>query len=318
MAMYRESKIYVAGHTGLLGSAVLEKLVSAGYINIVTRTHKDLDLTKQSLVNKFFEEECPEYVFLCAGLTGGIMANKTYPVDFLCTNIAIQHNLFEAAHSYNVKHLVFYGSSCIYPKYSPQPIKEEYLLTGEIEVTSKAYAVAKIAGITACKAFNEQYKTNRYIALVPNSIYGPRDNFDLDNSHVISALISKFHKAKSEHIKEVILWGSGNPRREFLFCEDAADASIYAVLHADNLENIHYNVGSGVDYSIKELAEIIRDVVGYTGLVSWDRTMPDGTPRKLLDSSRFNELGWQPSTSLKKGLELTYSWYLQNINISKQ
>ena len=317
MAMHKESKIYVAGHTGLLGSAVLDKLLSAGYMNVITRTHAELDLTRKTLVDRFFEEEHPEYIFLCAGLTGGIMANTTYPADFLYTNIAIQNNVFGAAHRYNVKHVVFYGSSCIYPKFSPQPIKEEYLFTGLIENTSEAYAVAKIAGITACKVFNRQYKTNCYIALVPNSIYGPRDNFDANNSHVVSALLGKFHKAKSERSKEIMLWGSGNPRREFLFCEDVADASIYAILHSDELENIHYNVGSGVDYSIKELAEVIKEVVGYTGSISWNGTMPDGTPKKLLDSSRFNKLGWYPVTPLKMGLELTYSWYLQSDNISK-
>jgi GDP-L-fucose synthase len=310
--MFKKSKIYIAGHSGLLGSAIFTKLISAGYENIIARTHNELDLTKQSLVESFFNEEKPEYVFLCAGLTGGIFANKTYPANFLYTNIAIQNNIFEAAQKYEVKHLVFYGSSCVYPKFSLQPIKEEYLLTGEIESTSEAYAVAKMAGIIGARAFNGQYRTNRFIALIPNSIYGPKDNFDPDNSHVISALIAKFHNAKKNGIKEIVLWGSGTPRREFLFSDDAADASLYAVLNAERLQNLHYNVGSGVDYSIKELAEMVQKIVGYEGVIIWDTGMPDGASRKLLDSSRFNGLGWKSATSLRKGLEQTYGWYVQN------
>lgn len=308
--MFKDSKIYVAGHNGLLGTALLKKLMEGGYSNIITRTHADLDLTSQVSVDEFFKREQPEYVFMAAGLTGGIVANKTYPATFLRTNIAAQDNVFETAHKYDVKHLIFYGSSCVYPKNAPQPMKEEYLLTGEIEETSEAYAVAKIAGIIACKSYNRQYKTNRFIALVPNSMYGPNDNFDLENSHVLSALIKKLHDAKIENKDKVVLWGSGSPRREFVFSEDVADASVFAMENADKLENRHYNVGSGTDYSIKELSGFIAEVVGFEGQIEWDTNRPDGVLRKLLDSKRFLDLGWKPKTSLGEGLKKTYDWFM--------
>lgn len=311
--MFKDSRIYVAGHTGLLGSAILRKLKSEGYRNILTITHKELDLIDQKSVDDFFKKEQPEYVFLCAGLTGGIIANKTYPAIFLHTNIAIQDNVFQASQIFNAKHLIFYGSSCVYPKNCPQPIKEEYLLTGEIEETSDAYATAKIAGIIACKSYNNQYKTNRFIALIPNSMYGPKDNFDLENSHVLSALIRRFHEAKKEGKNKITLWGSGNPRREFIFSEDVADASIFAMMNVGRLQNIHYNLGTEIDYSIRELAEIVAGIVGFKGKIEWDMTKPDGTPRKLLDNSRFLNLGWKPATTLEEGLEITYRWYSKNI-----
>jgi len=311
--MFKDSRIYVAGHSGLLGTALIKRLRTRGYHNILTRTHSDLDLTDQKEVNSFFKKEKPEYVFLAAGLTGGIVANKTYPAKFLHTNIAMQDNIFEAAQKYNVKHLVFYGSSCVYPRYCPQPIKEEYLLTGEIEETSEAYAIAKTAGIIACRAYNNQHKTNRFIALLPNSMYGPNDNFDTENSHVLSALIRKFYEAKEKGKNEVILWGSGNPKREFVFSEDVADASIFAMKNTDRLDNIHYNIGTGMDYSINELALMIAEVVGFKGKIEWDTTKPDGVTRKLLDSSRFLNMGWKPSISLEKGLKITYEWYLKNL-----
>lgn len=311
--MNKDSKIYVAGHTGLLGSALLKRLKSEGYSNIVTRTHAELDLTRQEMVQEFFKNEQPEYVFLCAGQTGGIMANKTYPATFLHTNIAIQDNVFEAAQRHGVKHLIFYGSSCMYPKYSPQPIKEEYLLTGEIEETSEAYATAKIAGIIACKAYNNQFKTNRFIALIPNSMYGPNDNFDLENSHVLSALIRRFYEAKTEGRNRITLWGSGNPRREFMFCEDVAEASIFAMKNAARFENKHYNVGTSTDCTIKELADKIAAIVGYSGNISWNRTKPDGTAKKLLDSTNFSSMGWTPTTFLDKGLEMTYEYFLNSV-----
>ncbi|OGW64457.1 MAG: GDP-fucose synthetase [Nitrospirae bacterium RIFCSPHIGHO2_02_FULL_40_19] len=311
--MFKDSRIYVAGHTGLLGSAILRKLKSEGYRNILTITHKELDLIDQKSVDDFFKKEQPEYVFLCAGLTGGIIANKTYPATFLHTNIAIQDNVFQASQIFNSKHLMFYGSSCVYPKNCPQPIKEEYLLTGEIEETSDAYATAKIAGIIACKSYNNQYKTNRFIALIPNSMYGPKDNFDLENSHVLSALIRRFHEAKKEGKNKITLWGSGNPRREFIFSEDVADASIFAMMNVGKLQNIHYNLGTEIDYSIRELAEIMAGIVGFKGKIEWDMTKPDGTPRKLLDNSRFLNLGWKPATTLEEGLEITYRWYSKNI-----
>ncbi|MBI4656281.1 MAG: GDP-L-fucose synthase [Elusimicrobia bacterium] len=310
--MFKNSKIYVAGHTGLLGSAFIRKLKEQRYSNIITRTHKELDLTNQNAVDEFFKKEQPEYVFLAAGLTGGIIANKTYPAKFLHTNISMQDNVFESAAKYEVRHLIFYGSSCIYPKNSPQPMKEEYLLTGIIEKTSEAYAIAKTAGIIACRAYNIQYKTNRFIALVPSSMYGHNDNFDPENSHVLSALIRKFHEAKAAGKNQVVLWGSGNPRREFIFSEDVADASIFTMLNAEKLENMHYNIGTGTDYSIKELAEIISEIVGFDGAVDWDTSKPDGAPKKLLDSSKFLKFAWKPSFALKEGLEITYQWYLNN------
>ena len=313
--MNKDSKIYVAGHSGMLGIALIKRLKEKDFSDIRTKTHDELDLTDSREVNKFFERNTPEYVFLAAGKTGGVMANKTSPAEFLHINIAIQDNVFEAAQKYEVKHLIFYGSSCIYPKYSKQPIKEEYLLTGEIEETSEAYAASKIAGIIACKAYNTQFNTNRCIALVPNSMYGYNDNFDKVNSHVMAALIGKIHDVKVEGKDEIALWGSGTPRREFLFCEDAADASIFAMENPEELENRHYNIGTGIDYSIKELANIIKSIVGYDGKISWDTNKPDGTPRKLLDSSRFFNLGWKPSVSLETGLRLTYKWYLKNIEI---
>lgn len=310
--MLKDSRIYVAGHAGLLGSALVKKLKSKGYGDIITRVHSELDLTDQMAVNGFFKKEQPEYVFLAAGLTGGIVANKTYPANFLHTNIAIQDNVFQAARKNDVNNLIFYGSSCVYPKNCPQPIKEEYMLTGEIEETSEAYAIAKTAGIIACKSYNYQFKTNCFIALIPNSMYGPNDNFDLENSHVLSALIKRFHEAKIERKEKVVLWGSGNPRRELIFSEDVADASIFAMDNAEKLQNMHYNVGTGVDYSIKELAGIISKIADYEGEIEWDATKPDGAPRKLLDSSRFLDLGWKPSTDIENGLQITCEWYIKN------
>jgi len=310
--MFKDSRIYVAGHTGLLGSAIVKKLRSRGYNEIITRTHSELDLIDQGSVNDFFKKEHPEYVFLAAGLTGGIAANKNYPANFLHTNIAIQNNAFHFAWKYNVKHLIFYGSSCVYPKNCPQPMKEEHLLTGKIEETSEAYAIAKTAGIIACRSYNDQFKRNCFIALIPNSTYGPNDNFDLENSHVLSALVRRFHEAKSKEKERVILWGSGTPRREFIFSEDVADASFYAMDKAEELRNMHYNVGTGVEYSIKELAEKISKVVDYQGEIEWDVTKPDGAPRKLLDSSRFLRLGWKPSIDIEEGIKKTYNWYIKN------
>lgn len=312
--MFKNSKIYVAGHKGLLGTALLKKLMERGYSNIITRTHAELDLTSQTSVDEYFRSEQPEYVFMAAGLTGGIVANKTYPATFLHTNIAMQDNVFEAANKHNVKHLIFYGSSCVYPKNAPQPMKEEYLLTGEIEETSEAYAAAKIAAIIACRSYNRQYKTKRFIVLVPNSMYGPNDNFDLENSHVLSALLRRLHDAKAENKDKVVLWGSGSPRREFVFSEDVADASIFAMGNAGKLENTHYNVGSGTDCSIKELAGLIAGIVGFEGQIEWDTSRPDGVLRKLLDSSRFSSLGWKSRIPLKEGLTKTYEWFLGNEN----
>lgn len=310
--MSKAARIYLAGHAGLLGSAISTELRSHGYSNVVTMSKGDLDLTDQRAVFSFFASCRPEYVYLAAGLTGGIHANKTFGADFMHTNISMQDNCFEAAQRYGVKHLVFYGSSCMYPKEAAQPIREDSLLTGPIEATSDAYATAKIAGAVACRRYNEQYRTSRFIALVPNSLYGPNDDFDPESSHVFSALIQKIHRAKIEGRESITLWGSGAPRREFLFSADAARASVFAVENAHKLENRHYNVGSGVDFSIKELAGKIARVVGYKGKVEWDTTKPDGSMKKLLDSSDFRELGWAPAIGIDEGIEMTYEWFLTN------
>jgi GDP-L-fucose synthase len=309
--MKQDARIYVAGHTGLLGNALLRRLHFHGFPNIIVKTHRELDLTSQAAVDAFFAAEKPEYVFLAAGKTGGIVANKTYRADFLHTNIAIQDNVFEAANKVAVNHLVFYGSSCMYPKLCEQPIREEYLLTGPIEETSEAYALAKMAGVIACKSYNIQYRTDRFIALVPNSMYGPDDDFDPENSHVLSALIAKFHKAKTESLPKVELWGSGSPRREFICSDDVAEASIFAIQNANRLENSHYNVGTGFDCSIKELAEQIAAIAKYDGEILWDASKPDGTPRKLLDSSKFQSTGWKPAMNFASELRKTYDCFVQ-------
>lgn len=310
--MDKNSRIYVAGHTGLLGSALMRRLAVHGYHNILVRTHRELELTDQRAVREFFSEHKPEYVFLAAGKVGGIVANRTRRADFLHTNVSIQDNVFEAANTHGVKNLVFYGSSCTYPKACPQPMKEEHLLTGPIEETSEAYAAAKIAGIIACKSYNIQYQSNKFIALVPNSMYGPHDNFDEENSHVLSALMGKFHKAVIEGSQRIELWGSGTPRREFVFSEDIADASIFAMQNHDRFANRHYNIGTGTDRSIKELAEKMAQLTGFGGEIFWDTTKPDGTARKLLDSTEFLAMGWQPKVSFDAGLQTTYDWFVGN------
>lgn len=307
--MFKDSRIYVAGHTGLLGSALVKMLSDGRHRNIITRERAELDLTSQFCVREFFKTERPEYVFLAAGLTGGIAANKAYPADFFHTNISMQDNVFEACRAHDVRRVVFYGSSCVYPKSCPQPMKEEYIMTGQVEETSEGYAMAKLAGIKACKAYNAQDGTRRFIALIPNSMYGPNDNFDIENSHVLSALIRKLFFACREGKKSVSLWGSGNPKREFIFSSDVAAASIFAVKNADKLENACYNLGTGVDCSIKELASLIAGAVGFEGVMEWDTAKPDGAPRKLLDSSKFKSLGWNASTALEQGIKTTCLWY---------
>ena len=307
--MDKASKIFVAGHRGLVGSAILRKLQAAGYTNLVTRTRAELDLRDQAAVNRFFEEERPEYVFLAAAKVGGILANSTYPADFIRDNLQIQTNVIDAAYRHGVKKLLFLGSSCIYPKYAPQPMKEEYLLTGPLEPTNEWYAVAKIAGIKMAQAYRRQYGFNA-ISLMPTNLYGPGDNFDLETSHVIPALIRKFHEAKVEGRPHVVVWGTGKPRREFLHVDDLADAALFLIENYDGEEIV--NVGVGEDVSIRELAELIRDVVGFKGEIVFDTTKPDGTPRKLLDVSRLHALGWRASIPLRKGLEQTYAWYRAN------
>lgn len=309
--MNKNSKIYIAGHTGLLGSSILRKLKAESYSNLIFMSHRDMELTDKDYVFDFFLKEKPEYVFLAAGLTGGIVANKTCPADFFHVNIAIQDNVFEAALAFDVKHLVFYGSSCMYPKLSAQPMKEDYLMTGPLEETSEAYAMAKMAGIKACAAYNQQYKARRFIALVPNSMYGPNDDFDLDRSHVLASLMRKFHEAKKNGADSITLWGSGKPYREFVFVDDIAAASIFAANNAERLNNHHYNVGVGCDLSINELACLIANIVGFKGEVLWDTSKPDGAPQKLLDSSKFLALGWRPLVSMKEGIQTMYDWYVK-------
>ena len=303
------SKIYIAGHTGLLGSALLRIMQRDGYRNIITRLHKELDLTDPNRVKDFFATEKPEYVFLAAGRVGGIVGNKTYPADFLHTNISIQDNVFEAAYQNEVRNLVFYGSSCTYPKHCKQPMNENDWLNGSIEPTSRAYAAAKIAGIIGCASYNTQHHSNRFIALIPNSMYGLNDNFDLENAHVLSALIRRFHEAAQKEERSITLWGSGLPRREFIFSEDVAEASIFAVKNVEKLENRHYNIGTGADISIDELAQKISEITHYEGEIIWDTSMPDGAPRKLLDSSDFLEFGWRPTKDFDQGLKETYEWF---------
>ena len=307
-----DSKIYVAGHTGLLGSALIKALNEDGYKNIITKSHKKLELTDKLAVENFFKENEIDFIFLCAGKVGGIIGNKTNPASYLHENLLIQDNIFEMANKYEVKNVIFYGSSCTYPKVCQQPMKEEYWLTGAIEETSMGYAAAKIAGTIGCKSYNIQYNSNRFICVIPNSIYGPNDNFDLENSHVFSALIRKIDTAKKENQDSLMLWGSGNPRREFIYSEDVASASIFLMQNAKKLENSHYNLGSGIDYSIKELAVAISKIVGYEGKIEWDTTKPDGAMPKLLDSNKFLELGWKPKVKFEDGLATTYQWYKEN------
>lgn len=307
--MNKNSKIYVAGHRGLVGSAIVRNLQSKGYTNIITRTHSELDLTDQQAVRRFFEEEKPEYVFLAAAKVGGIHANNTYPADFIYDNLMIECNVIKAAHDFNVKKLLFLGSSCIYPKMAPQPIKEEYLLSGYLEPTNEAYAIAKIAGLKMCQYFKKQYGDN-FISCMPTNLYGPNDNFDLQNSHVLPALIRKFHEAKVENKPYVEVWGTGTPRREFLYVDDMADACVFLMENYDGEETV--NIGTGEDVTIKELAEIIKEVVGYEGELNFDTSKPDGTPRKLLDVSKLNELGWKYRVSLKEGIIKSYEWYKTN------
>ena len=304
--MNKDSKIYVAGHRGLVGSAIMRKLQQEGYTNIITRTHKELDLTNQAQTQEFFKKEKPEYVFLAAAKVGGIHANNTYPADFAYINIMIESNVIKASYDYGVKKLLFLGSSCIYPKLCPQPIKEEYLLTGLLEKTNEAYAIAKIAGLKMCQYFNRQYGTN-YISVMPTNLYGPNDNFDLETSHVLPALIRKFHEAKIDNKPYVEVWGTGTPRREFLHVDDLADAVIYLMNNYD--ENEPLNIGTGKDITIKELAGLIKEIVGYEGEIKFDTTKPDGTPRKLLDVSRLHNAGWEHKITLREGIENTYEWF---------
>ncbi len=309
-AMDKSARIYVAGHRGLVGSAILRRLRSAGFADIVVRDRKELDLTDQAAVNRFFAEERPEYVFLAAARVGGIKANSAFPADFIRDNLLIQTNVIDAAYRFGAAKLLFLGSSCIYPRLAPQPIREEYLLSGPLEPTNEWYAVAKIAGIKTVQAFRRQYGF-RGISLMPTNLYGPGDDFDPENAHVIPALIRRFHEAKMSGAREVAVWGSGAPRREFLYVDDLADACILLMRVYDGEEIV--NVGSGEEVTIAELAEAVRRTVGFEGNIAFDRSKPDGTPRKLLDSSRVRSLGWRPATALAEGLRLTYEWFLAHV-----
>ncbi|WP_048050645.1 GDP-L-fucose synthase [Methanosarcina soligelidi] len=310
--MDKESKIYLAGHRGLVGSALKRKLESKGYTNLIFRTHKELDLTNQQAVNEFFEQEKPEYVFLAAAKVGGILANSTYPAQFIYENLMIESNIIHAAYKYGVKKLLFLGSSCIYPKLAPQPLKEEYLLTGPLEETNEAYAIAKIAGIRLCKHYNQQYGTN-FISVMPTNLYGPNDNFDLETSHVMPALIRKFHEAKVNNEPEVVVWGTGKPLREFMHVDDMADACVYLMENYDYSEIGEFvNIGVGEDVTISELVELIKEIVGFEGKIRYDISKPDGTPRKLMDVSKLNGLGWEAKISLEDGIRETYEWYIES------
>ena len=313
--MKTTDKIYVAGHRGLVGSAIIRNLKKNGFNNLLLRTSKELDLTNQQDVSIFFAIEKPDYVFLAAAKVGGIYANDAYPADFIRVNLQIQTNVIDAAYQNGVKKLLFLGSSCIYPKFAPQPMKEEHLLTGELEPTNEWYAIAKIAGIKMCQAYKKQYGFNA-ISLMPTNLYGPGDNFNLENSHVLPALIRKFHDAKTNNLPEVEVWGTGTPKREFLHVDDMADASVYLMNNYNG--ECFVNVGVGEDVTIKELANNVKDAVGYEGELKFDSTKPDGTPRKLLDVSKLNDAGWHAQIQLSKGIESTYCWFLENIDKFRQ
>jgi GDP-L-fucose synthase len=313
--MNKDSKIYITGHRGMVGSSIWRKLEAEGYINLIGRTSKELDLRNQQAVTDFFATEKPEVVINAAARVGGILANNDYPYQFLMENLQIQNNLIDIAHHTNVAKFIFLGSSCIYPKLAPQPLKEEYLLTGPLEPTNEWYAIAKIAGVKACEAIRKQFGKD-FVSLMPTNLYGSHDNFDLKTSHVLPAMIRKFHDAKENGGIPVILWGSGNPMREFLFVDDLAQAVCFSLENklAENL----YNVGTGKDLTIKKLAETIQNITGHTGEIIWDSSKPDGTPRKLMSVDKLKIEGWEASTSLEEGIKKTYQWFLENITKYKQ
>ena len=318
--MLKDSKIFVAGSNGLVGSALMRRLEKGGYTNLLTPEIDELDLTNQQAVADFFQTEKPEYVFLAAAKVGGIHANNTYPAEFIYLNLAIQNNVIHQAYINGVKRLLFLGSSCIYPKMAPQPMSEDHLLTGLLEPTNEPYAIAKIAGIKMCESYNRQYGT-QFAAVMPTNLYGPGDNFHPENSHVLPALIRRFHEAKLASAEEVVVWGSGTPMREFLYVDDMADGSVFVMEQDDAILTKHLldypqpcfvNLGTGVDVTIRELAETVKDVVGFDGGLVFDPTKPDGTPRKLLDVSRMKALGWEAQMVLRDGIEETYRWFLEN------
>ena len=307
--MLKDAKIYVAGSNGMVGSAIVRALKAKGYINIVVKSSKELDLKNQQAVHDFFNQEQPEYVFLAAAKVGGIHANNSYPATFIYDNLMIQSNVIQAAYEFNVKKLLFLGSSCIYPKFAPQPIKEEYLLTGSLEPTNEAYAIAKIAGLKMCQFYKQQYGCN-FISAMPTNLFGINDNFNLENSHVLPALLRKFIEAKQNNKQEVTIWGSGTPKREFLFVDDLAEACLFLMENYNGNETV--NIGTGEDVSIKELAETIMKIVGFEGNLIFDASKPDGAPRKLLNVSKINTLGWKHQTNLEEGIQKTLNWIQKN------
>lgn len=312
--MEKEAKIYVAGHRGMVGSAIVRKLQQDGYSNLVLKTSTELDLRDQASVAAFFASEKPDYVFLAAAKVGGIVANNTYRADFLYENLAIQNNIIHSSFVHKVKKLMFLGSSCIYPKLAPQPLKESYLLSGYLEETNEPYAIAKIAGIKMCEAYRAQYGCD-FISVMPTNLYGPNDNYDLENSHVLPAMIRKFHEAKEFGNESMTLWGTGSPKREFLHADDLAEACVY--LMGTYSESELVNIGTGIDVTIKELAETVKEIVGFSGSIQWDTSRPDGTPRKLMDVSKLHSLGWKHKIDLKEGIALAYQDFLTNISIRK-
>jgi len=322
--MRKDSKIYIAGHSGLVGSAIVKNLKSKGYTNLLYKTHQELDLINQRAVANFFESEKPEYVILAAAKVGGILANNTYRADFIYENLQIQNNIIHQSYLHDVSKLLFLGSTCIYPKNCPQPMKEEYLLTSELEYTNEPYAIAKIAGIKMCESYNLQYGTN-FISVMPTNLYGPNDNFDLETSHVLPAFLRKIHEAKINNKPRVEIWGSGKPRREFLYSDDMADACVFLLESRDfkdtynqddkEIKNTHINIGTGIDISIKELALTIKKIVGYKGDLYFDHSKPDGTMVKLTDPSKLCEFGWKHKIKVEDGIKIIYTWYLKkNIN----
>lgn len=308
--MDKKALIYVAGHRGMVGSAIVRKLREAGYNNLLLRTSSELDLRDQAAVNQFFESEKPAYVFLAAAKVGGILANNKYRADFLYENLIIEANVIHAAHQNGVSKLMFLGSSCIYPKFADQPLKEEYLLTGSLESTNEPYAIAKIAGIKLCEAYRDQYGSN-FISVMPTNLYGPNDNYDLKNSHVLPALIRKFHEAKEQGIAEVEIWGTGTPRREFLHSDDLAEACLFLMENYNEKEFV--NIGTGEDIAIKDLALLVKEVVGFTGELVFDTSKPDGTPRKLMDVSRLHSLGWKHKIDIESGIRSVYQQFQKNL-----
>ena len=313
--MNKTDKIYVAGHRGLVGSAIVRNLKAKGYTNIIGRTHQELELTDQVAVREFFEKERPDVVVLAAAKVGGINANNTAPADFAWDNMQVQCNVIKCCHDYKVKKLLFLGSTCIYPKMAAQPIVEDALLTGPLEQTNEAYAIAKISGMQMCKYFKRQYGDN-FISCMPTNLYGPHDNYDLKGSHVLPAMIRKFHEAKMQNAKSVELWGTGSPLREFLYVDDMADACVFLLENYDGEQ--HVNIGTGKELTIRELAELVKKTVGFEGEIVWNSSMPDGTPRKLTDVTKLHELGWTHKVELEEGVKLAYDWFVENIDSARK